>query len=108
MTAARIHLALRPTGSGSLAAILAEAAETGFSGVELAVPALGVMFGGRLHSAETERVARTVRGSGLAVSLHAPLSLNLMDDAHADTHAAVAAGCIEIGGLLEAAALVVH
>ncbi len=104
----RIHLALRPDAGIPLDSALALAKAAGFDGTELSLPSLGVVIGGRVREDALTRLRRTVADAGLHTTLHAPLSLNLMDEDHADIHMAVARAALRVAEETGATVLVVH
>ncbi len=104
----RIHLALRPDSGAKLSHTLAEAKAVGFDGIELSLPSLNVVIGGQVRENACARLAREVAASGLTVSLHAPLSLNLMDEDNAGLHEAVARATVRIAAEVGAGVLVLH
>lgn len=104
----RFHLALRPAAPAQMADALAEARDAGFDGIEFSLPSLNVVTGGRVLEAELNRLVTLLQSYTFTYSLHAPLSLNLMDTVHAEIHEAVAHACLDVAAAIGAKTLVVH
>jgi len=104
----QFNLSLRTNGEAGLQKALVDAKFCGFDGVELPLPALGIVYGGKILTRACEHIARTVCKTGLGVSIHAPLSLNFMDTAHADMHMAVAKTTVQVAHSLGAKIVVLH
>jgi sugar phosphate isomerase/epimerase len=92
----------------SLDAALARLVQSGCDFAELPAAALHVTVGARNNMARQAEVARICAGHALAYSVHAPIAINFMDEAHGALHRAVMACSIEMAAAVGAAVMVIH
>lgn len=87
---------------------LGELADAGAAFAELYPPALDVIVGGRLNAERLRRVQAICRNRGLRYTVHAPMALNLMDEANLARHVAVAEATLAFCEAIGADVAVVH
>jgi sugar phosphate isomerase/epimerase len=92
----------------SLDAALRRQVQAGCEVAELQAAALHVTVGGRNNAARLAEVARICAQHALGYSVHAPIAINFMDEAHSETHRAVMLCSIELAAALGATVMVIH
>ncbi len=103
-----IHLSQRSGGINQLRETLNDAQSLGFDGVELDLPELFIIFGGKIVPAALRDVQTCLEHYDLTYSLHAPLSLNLLDAPNRDLHMSVALATIDAAAALNVKSIVLH
>ncbi len=104
----KIHLSQRSGGATQLRETLEDALHHGFDGVELDLPELFIIFGGKIVPPALREVQACLQDYDLSYSMHAPLSLNLLDEANLDLHISVAMATIDAAAALNAKTIVLH
>jgi len=89
-------------------AALEQAREIGFTAVEILPDDFDLIVSGRLDTATLDRLQAILAEFPFALSVHAPLRLNLFDREYPDMHWNVLLRCAEICARLRAEVLVVH
>lgn len=102
---AAIPAAYDPAGLDRSLAMIAAA---GFTHVELNAHMLGAIIGAHVVGERLRPVQAALARHGLACTIHGPFSLNLMDEALAPLHEAVARACIQLCASLGSGVMVVH
>lgn len=91
-----------------LPALLRDWALLGCSHVEVTARRLDLVVAGRLDRARLDTVAQAVADAGLRPVLHANHAINLMDQAHPQTHWDVAVASVQACARLGAHSMVIH
>jgi len=91
-----------------LAAQLDHLAEIGCTGAEISVTGLDAVVACRMIPAQVAAVKAAMARHDLAYSMHAPIAINLMDEAHADLHRRAALVSMELAAEIGARVVVLH
>lgn len=88
--------------------LLAEYISVGCNMVELSARRLDVIVNGKLNESRVEQVQAILEKYALAVAVHAPHAINLMDEPRLDRQMAVSCAAIEFCAAVGATTLVIH
>jgi sugar phosphate isomerase/epimerase len=91
-----------------LAKSLARIKAAGATHAELSTSSLHVTIGGRDNMARIAAVAKLCDASGLRFTLHAPIAINFMDEAHLALHQEVMQSSIRFAAAIGASVVVIH
>ncbi len=91
-----------------LARGLARIKAAGATHAELSTSGLHVTVGGRDNRARVEQVAAVCAASGLSFTLHAPIGINFMDEAHRELSSDVLLSSIRFAAAVGAGVIVIH
>jgi sugar phosphate isomerase/epimerase len=110
MVRARVGLSVGYAAEGlaDVAGALDALEPLGLDAVELYLPALGVIVGGRVRAAALRGLKVACADRPFAVTLHGPLTGDLGDPDHGALHLSVARAGIEVAGEIGSAILVQH
>ncbi len=83
-------------------------ARMGCEMVEITATGLDAVAGCKLIPHRVEAVRRILSPFGFSYSMHAPIAINLMDEAHLPLHRRAAEASLELAAALEATTMVLH
>ena len=92
----------------TFAARLAHQAQIGATGAEISATGLDAVVACRLIPAQVAAVRKAMAVHDLAYSMHAPIAVNLMDEAHRDLHRRAAIVSMELAAEIGARVVVLH
>ena len=87
---------------------IAEITDTGATFCELPAPFLDVVMACRLIRHRVKALRQVLRRHNIEYSLHAPIAINLMDEAHIDLQQEAAAASLELAVECGAGVVVIH
>lgn len=91
-----------------LKAQLAHLAQVGTTGAEITATGLDAVVACRLIPAQVAAVRAAMQPHDFAYSMHAPIAINLMDEAHRDQHRRAALVSMELAAEIGARVVVLH
>ncbi|MEX2643674.1 MAG: sugar phosphate isomerase/epimerase [Acetobacterales bacterium] len=82
--------------------------EIGCTHAEIAAVNLDVVLNGQVHPGRLDVLRGVCAGHRMTYSIHAPIAINLMDEANLDRHVRVLSACVELCAAIGGSIVVIH